>query len=179
MFHHTYPATSMGTFWSGIFSKRSKYVVAMASAVRIRSLDRSVAVNNTLLKRSSWRLLGMERLAQFSVVLVAMLICLATSPWTPTDVRADGRDGGTWFAGHEGIGPSVFLQQPSSPPGVGQPFAGSSVPLGKDRVTGFAAMIRANDRSVGTVFARMAVVEWSRLLDLRRCALLFPFHVFW
>src|SRR5690606_25699640 len=86
----------------------------------------------------------------------------------------------SWLAGGHPFGPSAILLQQSAPTSsLGQSFAGPPAPPIQQRVSAFPAMVRAAEQMVVTRIARMVLGDGYQLLDLRRCALLFPFHWFW
>ena len=119
---------------------------------------------------------GLKRIVQFCIVVLATILCIASHP---VNSGLDIQGSGSSHLGHPAFLPSAFFQQPSTPQSLAQPFAGPAVSPVKDRVNAFSLMTRASDRAVGTAFVLLAIAQWYQLLDLRRCALLFPFHFFW
>jgi hypothetical protein len=76
---------------------------------------------------------------------------------------------------------SAGMQLHHAPPkeSVARSFSGPITPNIKDRTTGVPALIRANARVVLTASAHATAVDRIVLSALRRCDLLFPFHIFW
>ena len=120
---------------------------------------------------------GLKRVAQFCLIVLATFLCVAI---VPANASLDIQGSGSSHSDHyPAFLSSTFFQQPSAPQSLAQPFAGPPISQTKDRISAFALIARASDRAEGTAFVLMAVAQWYQVLDLRRCALLFPFHFFW
>lgn len=78
------------------------------------------------------------------------------------------------------FGPAgLLLHHAPSSESLTSPVCGAPSPTAKDRASGFAAIMRAADRTVRSASALTARTAKGTLVALRRCALLFPFHFFW
>ena len=182
MSHATGTLKHMGNLYSGTIRKPMKNgaCIALDSGATPVERDGPMAMDPTRQQCLSWSMSGVKRLAQVSLVLLAMVLYVANVPTATAEAGNTPQGAGSWQAGGDPFGPSAFLlQQPSTSQSLGHSFARSPVPPAKERVTPFPAMVRAAARSVETTFARMVLGEWYQLLELRRCALLFPFHWFW